>query len=103
MARNRYDGVIEAIRYTPEGQIAFARMYERRGASFSDHLLVDRVGLVARIKKGKRLVSGWRLPYQASTFNTGGAVALVKDGGREYLVIGKTAAGRDQLDGVPLF
>ena len=103
MARNRFDGVIEAVRYTAEGQIALVRVYERRGSSFSDHVLVDRAGLVARIKKGKRLVAGKRLPYQASTFETGGALALVKEQGGEYLANGKTTAGHDHLDGVPQF
>ena len=103
MARNRYDGVIEAVRYTPEGQIALVRAYERVGSSFSDHVLMDRAGLVARIKKGKRLVSGRRVPYQASTFETGGALALVKEPGGEYLAIGKTTVGHDHLDGVPQF
>lgn len=36
----RFDGVIEAVRYSPDGKIEVARAYERRGAAFSDHVLI---------------------------------------------------------------
>jgi hypothetical protein len=35
MAKNRFDGVIEAVRYTPEGKIDVVQAYRRRGTAFS--------------------------------------------------------------------
>ena len=104
MARVKYDGVIEAVRYTPAGQVEVVRAYERRGATFSDRILITRDDLVQRLKTGKRYVSGQRQPFLASTFHVGAPVRLLDKKGKKYLATSEVPAGdADNLAGVPLF
>jgi hypothetical protein len=74
MARTKFDGVIEAVHYTPGGQIILVRAYERRGAVWSERILIGRNELVGRLKQGKRFVTGQRKEYLGSNFQTGRAV-----------------------------
>lgn len=97
----KIDGVIEAIRYK-NGQIAMARIYEKRGATFSDRILVDRKTLLERLQKGQRYITGSREDLLASTFLVGKSVLLVKKNEREFLATHENA-GRDELEGVPHF
>jgi len=102
MAKVKFDGVIEAVRYSPDGQIAWVRAYERRGPTFSDRVLLDRSSLLERLKARKRFVVGQRKPLWASTFDTVSSLRLIQRGGRELIVAGATTADRDLLDGAPL-
>jgi hypothetical protein len=61
------DGVVEAVRYK-NGQIVTVRAYERRGATYSDRLVLDRKTLMERLQKGMQFVSGSRQDLMASTF-----------------------------------
>ena len=97
----KFDGVIEAVRYK-NGQILMVRAYERRGASFSDHLLINRRDLLDRLKKGKKFVTGLRKEFLASTFAAGGAVQVVSRAGKEFISTRDTA-DRDELEQVPFF
>ena len=72
----KFDGVIEAARYAPDGRLVLIRAYERRGPAFSDHILLDRQSLVQLLKKGKRIVVGQRLAHLGGTFKTGSRVKL---------------------------
>ena len=101
MAKINYDGVVEAVRYKPDGEIDWVRAYERRGSTFSDLLLIDRQTLIKRLKSGKRFVVGERIPYLAGTFNVSKPIRLVDKGSQEIIVTGD-AAGQDRLEGVPL-
>lgn len=78
------DGVIEAVRYK-NGQITVVRAYERRGATSSDRVLVDRKTLLERLQKGKQYVNGSREELHASTFSLGKSVKIVKQNDRELL------------------
>lgn len=64
----KLDGVIEAVRYTSDGKIDVVRAYERRGATYSDHVIIRRDELAARLKAGKRFAIGVRKEFFASTF-----------------------------------
>ncbi len=99
MARKKLDGVIEAVRYTPGGQIAVVRAYERHGVVWSDHVLLERKELSERLKQGKRFVVGERKIYLGSVFETGTAVRQLKG---NIVTAGQTS-GRDLLSGVPVF
>jgi hypothetical protein len=99
MARLKVDGIIEAVRYTPNGRINVVRAYERHGAVWSDHVLLDRKELVERLNKGRRFMTGQRKPYLGSRFETGVAV---RNFGDHVVTEGFTSA-RDQLAGVPVF
>ena len=95
------DGVIESVRYK-NGQIAAVRAYERRGATFSDRLLLDRKTLLERLQQGKLFVSGSREELMASTFTPAKPILLVKANGHEYIATSGNAAN-DELEGVALF
>ena len=95
------DGVIESVRYK-NGQITAVRVYERRGATFSDRLLLDRKALLERLQKGKHFVSGSREELMASTFKEDKPILLVKTDGHEYIATRENAA-KDELEGVTLF
>lgn len=102
MAKDKFDGVIEAVHYTSEGQVAWVRAYERRGPTFSDCVLIDRSSLINRIKSRKRFVIGKRKVLWASTFDTSHPVRLVQKGGQELIIAGKISGDRDSLDGAPV-
>ena len=46
----KFDGVIEAVRYK-NGQIEVVRAFERRGAAFTDRIMLNRKEFLERIKK----------------------------------------------------
>jgi hypothetical protein len=97
----KFDGVIEAVRYHG-GQIQLVRAYERRGATFSDRVILDRAELLERLKKGRRFVTGQRNKFLASTFEVGKSVNVVgRDGGT--IVTGLDQHHEDRLEGVPNF
>jgi len=97
----KFDGVIEAVRYKG-GRIEFVRAYERRGATFSDHVLLDRPTLLIRLQEGRRFVTGRRKPLLASTFEVGRPV-LLRGNGSAQIVTTLEGRGHDQLEGVPVF
>jgi hypothetical protein len=101
MAKINYDVVVEAVRYKLDGEIDWVRAYERRGPAFGDYILFDRQDLIKRLKSGKRLVAGERIPYLAGTFNVSKPIRLIDKGGQQIIATGDSA-GRDHLEGVPL-
>jgi hypothetical protein len=97
----KIDGVIEAVRYK-NGQFVIVRAYERRGASFSDRVLLDRKTLLERLQKGQQYFTGSRQELHAGTFKVGKPVLIVKLDEREFLATSKTATC-DELEEVPFF
>jgi hypothetical protein len=97
----KIDGVIEAARYK-NGQIMMVRVYERRGATYSDHVLLDRKTLLERMQKGEQYVTGVREDLKASTFKIGKPVMIVKQDDRELLATRENVT-RDELEEVPNF
>jgi hypothetical protein len=102
MGRQKFDGVIECVRYKPTGEVEWVRAYERRGATYSDHILLKREALVQKLKSGKKFVAGSRTTLLASTFQVTFPVRLIKAGEREILVTGDLQSNQDRLEGVPL-
>jgi len=98
----KFDGVIEAVHYHPDGQVAWVRIYERRGPTFSDLVLLDRNTLVDRLKAGKKFTGGRRLLLRASTFEFYQPVLLVHPEGKELLVAGESRVEHDSLVGIPI-
>ncbi len=97
----QFDGVIEAVRYKG-GKIDMVRAYERRGATFSDHVLLNRKTLIERIRQGKQFVTGERKEFMASTFEIGKSVNLM--GGEDAQIIStRDQSEHDELEGVPVF
>lgn len=102
MAHSKFDGVIEAVRYSSNGHIVLVRMYERHGAAWSDHILLERKNLVACMKNGKRFVTGQRKVYFGGIFETDQAVRY-QGNGNGFVVTESQSANRDLLAGVPVF
>jgi hypothetical protein len=98
------DGVVEAVRYSPDGKVLLLRVYDKRGPTWSDRVLIDRDEMVRRLKGGCRYMVGTRVQYMAGTFETTGPVLLAGDSGCEVLVTSTVkATGADNLEGVPRF
>jgi hypothetical protein len=97
----KFDGVVEAVRYK-DGQIVVVRAFERRGAAFSDRVLMDRQELIERLKKGKKFVTGKRKELLAGTFEQGKPLQVVNHDGKEF-VSTRGDADHDELEQVPVF
>jgi hypothetical protein len=102
MAKAKFDAVVEAVHYAPDGQVAWVRVYERRGPTFSDRVLLDRPTLVEQLKARKRFVIGERKVLWASTFDTSSMLQLIQKNGRELIVAGEPSADHDSLGSAPL-
>ena len=98
MEKQKFDGVVEAAHFSKEGRLIWVRAYERRGATFSDRVLISRQELVQRLKSGRKFVTGKRLPLLSSTFETSQSLRLVG----EYVVAGESHSEIDFLEGVPV-
>ena len=103
MAPKKPDGVLEAVRYTPDGKVSLVRVYERLGSTYADRILLTREQFIQRIKSGKRYATGQRMVLMAATFETGAEIRLINSGGAEVLQSGSTDKDHDDLKGVPLF
>lgn len=100
----KFDGVIEAVRYTSKGAIQQVRAYQRRGATFSDHVLLDRDTLAQQLAAGKRYYTGERIVNMGSNFELGRPVKLTgKNGASKIVTEGAETTGKDLLEGVPGF
>ena len=108
MSRIKYDGVIEAVRFTPDGKVSMARAYERRGPAFSDRILLNREELIKRLEAGEKYVVGKRIPMMGATFEVSAKVFLVKSADNVHWISthegGNGQAGsRDEIEGAPIF
>jgi hypothetical protein len=97
------DGVIESVRYSPQGRISLVRVFLRRGATYSDWVLLTREQLIQQLKGRKHFVIGKRIPLLASTFETGAAVELRAGAAGETLATRASTSDHDDLKGAPLF
>ncbi len=102
MAKKKIDGVIEAVRYAPDEQIAWVRAYLRRGAAFSDCALLDRKSLLDMLAQGKTFYTGRRKEYWAGSFDLGKAVRCVASNGTQFLTTRLSDVRRDELEDTPL-
>lgn len=99
MPIKKINAVIEAVRFSPAGQIELVRAYARRGPVWSDVLVLHRAELVDLLKKGQKFYSGSRLKYRGNQFDTLALVQLEND----RVISGKSEGSRDFLNGVPVF
>jgi hypothetical protein len=103
MAQKKFDALVEVVRYQPSGLIHCVRVYERRGPTFTDRILLDRATLLARLKEGKKIVTGKRVQYFSSTFEVDESLKITKTAKGEFITTGVSADDRDELKGIPLF
>ena len=102
MAKVKIDGVVQAVRYGPDGRVAWVRAFLRRGPTWSDTILLDRETLIKEITSGKQFYSGARVPLLGGTFETHAQLRLIEKDGQAILVTGDTQMANDRLEGVPL-
>ena len=94
----KLDGIIEAVRYTRDGNIDLVRAYELRGVAYSDRVILDRQSLLARIRDGKRFAVGQRKEFLGGTFHLERPVRLSGADGKEILTTRDEASDRDELE-----
>lgn len=98
----KFDGVIEAVRYK-NGQIELVRAFERRGAAFTDRVILGRQEFLERLQKGRRFVVGKRKEFLAGSFDVQDKpVQVVKRDGRE-IISTRTEGDHDELEQAPVF
>src|SRR6185503_6987747 len=98
----KFDGVIEAVRYK-NGQIEVVRVFERRGATFSDRVMVPRHELLERLKNGQKFVIGKRREFLASTFDVQDKPVQVVDRNGKEIIVTRNDADHDELEQAPVF
>lgn len=99
MSKQKIDGVIEAVRYFPDGNINLVRIYERRGVVFSDYILMGREKLMEHLKHGSRYYTGKRIKDMANKFDVIHHVKLAENS----VVTDNAQSTCDLLEDVPLF
>ena len=102
MAKPKYDGVVQAVRYDDMGRVLWVRAFLRRGPAWSDYVILERSELIEQLNSGKRIVIGQRVPYLGGTFETSSSVKLVEQNGQEFIFAGDSQADRDYLEGIPI-
>lgn len=103
MTQIKFDYLIEAVHYSSAGDLEKIRVYERRGPSFSDRIIIDRNTLISALSAGKKVVSGSRVPYLASTFDITGELHLAGSKENPSVVLGDEISNQDSLPGIPVF
>ena len=98
----KLDGVIEAVRYK-NGQIVTIRAFERRGAAFSDRILIPRKELLERIKKGQKFVIGKRKEFMAGTFEVQEKPVQVLNHNGKEIISTRSDTDHDELEQAPVF
>ena len=98
----KFDGVIEAARFK-NGQIEVVRAFERRGAAFSDRILIPRNELLERLKKGQKFFVGKRKEFLAGTFEVQDKPVQIVNRSDSEIISTNSNADHDELEQVPVF
>jgi hypothetical protein len=98
----KFDGVIEAVRYK-NGQIELVRTFERRGAAFTDRIILGRDEFLKRLKKGQKYLVGERKEFLAGSFDVQekSVRVLTRDG--KEIISTRSEADQDELEQAPVF
>jgi hypothetical protein len=102
MAKVNFDGVLEAAHFKPDGQLDWVRVYVRKGAVFSDCILLSRQAFIDQLRVGRRFMVGERILNMGGNFNVTQPVRLLKEDGKRVIVTGDIHAEQDELVGVPV-
>jgi hypothetical protein len=102
MSKINYDGVLEAVHFKPDGQVAWVRVYERRGVVFTDRVMLSREAFIKQLKAGKCYMVGERIPNLGGKFNVTLPVHLIQQDGKQVIVVGDDQAKMEELAGVPI-
>jgi hypothetical protein len=99
----KYNGVVDSVRVDTEGRVTLVRLYERRGPTWSDRILLDREKFIERLKDGQTYMIGSRTPFMAGTFKVTNPVKLVNRDGKDFLANGDADGLHEELKSVPRF
>jgi hypothetical protein len=102
MKKKAADIIIEAARFKPNGQVDFVRAYQRRGATYSDCVLITRNELLEQLLTGKAVATGQRMHLMASTFKKITPVRVVPSAIRIIITSGNHGTAQDELPGTPI-
>lgn len=102
MERVKYDGVLEAAHFKPDGQLDWVRVYEKRYSAFSDRILLSRADFIKQLKAGKHYMTGERIPYMGGKFSVNQPVLLQLKNSIPVIVVGNARSSSDDLSGVPI-
>ena len=102
MAKIKYDGVLETAHFKADGQLDWVRVYERRGAIFTDRIMLSRAAFIDQLKTGKRYVVGERILYLGGKFTVSQPVHLLEQDGKQVITVGSARSSADDLTGVPI-
>ncbi len=102
MVKFNYDGVVEAAHFKPDGQLDWVRVYERRGAVFSDRILLSREAFIEQLKARKRYRVGERIFNMGGKFNVTQPVHLLRQHGKQVIVVDDAQTTQDELTGIPI-
>jgi len=102
MAKNKYDGVIEAVHYEPSGEIKWVRAYIRHGSVFTDRLLIDREKLISDLREGKRYYIGTRVKSMGGIFQVSEPVRIQHDNEKTVITSTDNSTIQDNLVDVPV-
>ncbi|MHB8133957.1 MAG: DUF3892 domain-containing protein [Anaerolineaceae bacterium] len=103
MKKNKFDGVLEAVRVDQNDQLLLAKIYEKRGVVWSDHFLVNREDFIQRIKNGNVFVVGTRQYKLGSSFETSDSVQLSLNNEQAYIRLDQENSPSDNLKNLPRF
>jgi hypothetical protein len=98
----KFDGVIEAVRYK-NGRIEVVRAFERRGAAFTDRVMLDRKEFLERLKKGRKFLVGTRKEFMAGTFDVQEKPVQVLGRDGKEIISTRAEADHDELEQAPVF
>lgn len=98
----KFDGIVEAVRYK-NGQIEVVRAFERRGAAFSDRIMLNRQEFLNRLKKRQKFFVGKRKEFLAGTFEVQDKPVQVVNGDGKEFISTRSDADRDELEQAPFF
>jgi hypothetical protein len=98
----KFDGVIEAVRYK-DGQIDVVRTFERRGAAFTDRIMLDRKEFLDRLKKGRKYLVGKRREFLAGSFDVREELVQVLNRDGREIISTRAGADHDELEQAPVF
>ena len=98
----KFDGVIEAVRYK-DGNIEVVRTFERRGAAFTDRIMLDRNEFLDRLKKGRKYLVGKRKEFLAGSFDVREELVQVLNRDGREIISTRAGADHDELEQAPVF
>lgn len=99
----KVDGVIEAVRYDSAGNILLVRAFERRGATFSDSVLLNRLDLIMKLTNKQKFAIGERQAGKGTTFTLARNIQLAGSTGQEIVITEGIESNHDDLDPAPIF